>query len=195
MKHLLNILYITLPEAYLLLEGETVLVRKADKSAGKMVTALRLPLHNLEAIVCFNYQGVSPALMGACAERKIDLCFLSPGGRFLARVVGGVKGNVLLRKKQSQVSEDAAQSHTIARSFLIGKIANSRKVIERALRDHAMLVDTRALGQASAALRETLLRIRDARLPNADQPGRAAIDDLMGQEGSASLPSWGRGLK
>src|SRR6266508_6481820 len=103
MKHLLNILYVTVPEAYLALEGETVLVRKEDKTTGKMATAMRLPLHNLEAIVCFSYQGASPALMGACAERNIDLSFLTPNGRFLARVVGRVKGNVLLRKKQYQV--------------------------------------------------------------------------------------------
>lgn len=181
MKHILNILYITLPEAYLLLEGETVLVRKEDKNTGKMITALRLPLHNLEAIVCFNYQGVSPALMGACAERKIDLCFLSPGGRFLARVVGGVKGNVLLRKKQYQVSEDEAQSALIARSFLIGKVANSRKVIERAIRDHAMLVDVQSLTQSSTMLRETLKAIPDC----------SATGDLMGMEGSAAKVYFG----
>jgi CRISP-associated protein Cas1 len=58
-----------------------------------------------------------------------------------------VRGNVLLRKKQYQVSENEAQSVPIAASFLLGKIANSRKVIERAIRDHAMLVDVEALGK------------------------------------------------
>jgi CRISPR-associated protein Cas1 len=175
MKHLLNVLYVTVPDAYLALEGETVLVRRPEKPAGKMVTAMRLPLHNLEAIVCFNYQGASPALMGACADRNVDLCFLTPNGRFLARVVGRVKGNVLLRKKQYQVSEDEAESARLASWFLTGKVANSRKVIERGIRDHAMLVDVPALNQASGVLRETLKNL----------PGCAG-PDMLGWEGSAA---------
>ena len=74
-------------------------------SRKKKHVAMRLPLHNLENIVCFGYPGASPALMGACAERNIGLCFLTPYGRFLARVSGKVKGNVLLRKKQYLISE------------------------------------------------------------------------------------------
>lgn len=181
MRHILNVLYVTLPEAYLALEGETVLVRKEDKAAEKMVTVMRLPLHNLEAIVCFNYLGVSPALMGACAERNVGLCFLSPSGRFLARVEGRVKGNVLLRKKQYQVSENEEESVQIARSFLIGKIANCRKVIERAIRDHAMIVDVGALTRASDTLRETLKAVS----------GCQSTYDLMGFEGSAAKTYFG----
>ncbi|MEW6717228.1 MAG: type I-C CRISPR-associated endonuclease Cas1c [Chloroflexota bacterium] len=150
MKKLGNVLYITAPEAYLSLDGENVVVKKDEN------TSTRLPLHNLENIVCFSYLGVSPALMGACAERNIGLSFFSPYGRFQARVSGRVRGNVLLRKKQYQVSENEAQSVPIAASFLLGKIYNSRKVLERGIRDHAMLVDVQALQNASAFLKETL---------------------------------------
>lgn len=181
MKPLLNVLYVTAPESYLMLDGETVVVRKEDKAAGKMITAVRLPLHNLEAIVCFNYQGASPALMGACAERNVDLCFLTPNGRFQARVVGKVKGNVLLRKRQYQISESEEESARIARSFLIGKIANARKVIDRAVRDHALLVDVDALTRASASLRETIQQL----------PACASTTDLMGFEGSAAKTYFG----
>lgn len=170
MKKLANVLYVTVPEAYLFLEGENVVVKKEE------AVSIRLPLHNLENIVCFNYLGVSPALMGACAERNVGLCFLTPNGRFLARVSGKIKGNVLLRKKQYEVSEQEAVSVPIAASFLLGKVANCRKVIERALRDHAMLVDVQALGQASAALKGILGVI----------PECTSIGDLMAFEGSAA---------
>jgi hypothetical protein len=70
MKHLANVLYVTTPEAYLSLDGENVVIKKDEH------TSVRLPLHNIEHIVCFNWQGVSPALMGACAERHIGLTFL-----------------------------------------------------------------------------------------------------------------------
>ena len=170
MKKLANVLYITLPDAYLSLDGENVVVKKEE------TVSMRLPLHNLENIVCFSYPGVSPALMGACAERNVGLCFLTPNGRFLARINGKVKGNVLLRKKQYQVSEKNEESLPIAASFLLGKIANCRKVIERAVRDHAMLVDVQALSQASASLKETLFVIPECK----------TIGDLMGFEGSAA---------
>jgi CRISP-associated protein Cas1 len=170
MKKLGNVLYITTPEAYLSLDGENIVVKKDEH------TSTRLPLHNLEHIVCFTWQGASPALMGACAERNIGLCFLTPNGRFQARVTGKVKGNVLLRKKQYEVSEKIDRSVPIAASFLLGKIANCRKVIERALRDHALLVDVPALTQASTFLKETLHTI----------PQCMSIGELMAFEGSAA---------
>ncbi|HLO16967.1 MAG TPA: CRISPR-associated endonuclease Cas1, partial [Anaerolineales bacterium] len=170
MKHLGNVLYVTTPEAYLALDGENIVILKGEN------TSTRLPLHNLENIVCFSYQGASPALMGACAERNIGLSFLTPNGRFQARVTGKVRGNVLLRKKQYGVSAKEAESLPIAASFLLGKIANSRKVIARAIRDHAMLIDVPSLTTASASLKETLKAI----------PSCSTIDDLMGFEGSAA---------
>jgi CRISPR-associated protein Cas1 len=170
MKKLGNVLYITTPEAYLALDGENIIVKKDENCS------TRLPLHNIENIVCFNWQGASPALMSACADRNIGLCFLTPNGRFLARITGKVKGNVLLRKKQYAVSEKEVECLPIAASFLLGKIFNCRKVIERALRDHAMLVDVQRLKTASAALKETLTAI----------PACQSMEDLLGLEGSAA---------
>ncbi len=175
MKKLHNVLYVTSPEAFLSLEGETVVIKKDDQKS------LRLPLHNLENIVCFNYPGVSPALMGACADRSIGLCFLRPSGRFLARVTGRQQGNVLLRKKQYAVSEEKEARVPIAASFLLGKIANCRVVIERARRDHAMLVDTDALGKVSNWLKETLKAVQTC----------ITTGELMGFEGSAAKMYFG----
>lgn len=94
MKKLLNTLYVTSEESYLSLDGENIVISDHGHEVG------RLPLHNLEEIVSFGYRGTSPALMGACAERNIALCYLSPQGKFLARVSGRVKGNVILREQQ-----------------------------------------------------------------------------------------------
>lgn len=94
MKKLLNTLYVTSENSYLGLDGENIVVYEEQKELG------RLPLHNLEGIVSFGYRGTSPALMGACADRNISLCYLTPQGKFLARVTGKVRGNVILRKQQ-----------------------------------------------------------------------------------------------
>ncbi|MHC1781277.1 MAG: type I-C CRISPR-associated endonuclease Cas1c [Anaerolineaceae bacterium] len=170
MKKLANVLYITSPEAFLSLDGENIVIKKEEGAS------TRLPIHNLENIVCFNYQGVSPRLMGACADRNVGLCFLTPNGRFLARVSGKVRGNVLLRKKQYQVSENPGESAAIACSFLLGKIANCRKVLERAIRDHGMLIDVDAFGKVSASLKEILRLVQTCENPA----------ELMAFEGSAA---------
>jgi CRISPR-associated protein Cas1 len=175
MKKLGNVLYILTPEAYLSLDGENIVVKKDEE------TSTRIPLHNIENIVCFTWEGASPALMGACAERNIGLCFLTPNGRFQARVTGRVRGNVLLRKKQYEVSEEPAQSVPIAMSFMTGKLFNCRKVLERAIRDHAMLVNVPALADAASFLKETLKAIQSCR----------SLGDLMGFEGSAARVYFG----
>lgn len=175
MKALGNILYVTTPEAYLALDGENVVVRKDD------TTSLRLPLHNLENIVCFSYPGISPALMGACVERNVGLCFLRPTGRFLARVTGKQQGSVLLRKRQYALSQDEAASVGIAKSILLGKIANCRKVVERARRDHALLVDVDKLQTTSNFLREMLPTIQAA----------TTTESLRGLEGNAAKRYFG----
>ena len=66
MRKLQNTLYVTTPDAYLSLDGENIVLLQDQSELG------RIPLHNLEGIVCFGYKGVSPALMGAwpvpCAD-------------------------------------------------------------------------------------------------------------------------------
>ena len=65
MKKLLNTLYVVNEEAYLTLDGENIVVNVNGKILG------RVPLHTLEAIICFSYKGASPALMGACLQRLL----------------------------------------------------------------------------------------------------------------------------
>lgn len=92
MKRLLNTLYVTTGNKYLSLDGENVVVLEEQTEIG------RVPLHNLQAIITFGYTGASPALMGACAQRNIDLSFMSGNGRFLARISGDGKGKCNVEK-------------------------------------------------------------------------------------------------
>ena len=153
MKKLLNTLYVTSQDSYLSLDGENVVILDKEQEIG------RIPLHNLEAIVSFGYRGASPALMGGCASRNISLCFLSPQGKFLARVTGSVKGTVVLRKKQYEMSMAPNTAIGIARNCILGKVYNSRWILERAVRDHGMQVDVQKVGQASDFLKKSLTNI------------------------------------
>ena len=129
MKKLLNTLYVTSENSYLSLDGENVVVLEDKEEKG------RVPLHNLEGIISFGYRGTSPALMGACAEKNISLCYLTPQGKFLARVSGRVKGNVILREQQYASAKNEQISLEIAKNCILGKIYNARWVLERAVRD------------------------------------------------------------
>lgn len=142
MRHLQNTLFVTSEDAYLSLDGENVVVQKQKKDVG------RFPLHTLCAIFSFSYAGASPALMGACAKRQINLAFFTPRGRFLARTCGETHGNVLLRRTQYRIADDPIRSCEIARSFIVGKIYNARWVLSRTLRDHALRVDAAKINQA-----------------------------------------------
>ena len=146
MKHLLNTLYITLPESYLAREGECVLVRQNHE------TRLRVPIHNLAAVICFGQVGCSPPLMGFCAERGVGLTFCSESGRFLCRVQGPVSGNVLLRREQYRRAENSGHRLEIARLIVAAKLANSRSVILRAAREIANPDHVRNLQAAAAHL-------------------------------------------
>lgn len=130
MKKLLNTLYVTTQGAYLHQEGETV-VASVDHE-----DVLRLPIHTLASIVCFGQISCSPPLLGLCGERGVHVSFLSERGKFLARVTGPVSGNVLLRREQVRRSEDPTSTCELARNFVLGKLANSRTVLQRAQRDH-----------------------------------------------------------
>lgn len=170
MRKLLNTLYVTTPDSFLSLEGETVAIRRDE------ITVARLPLHNLEAIVTFGYTGASPALMGACATRNISLCFLTTSGRFSARVVGKSCGNILLRREQYRICDNEERSCTLAKSFIIGKIYNAKWILERAARDHGLRLDVERIKSVSSALSEKLESLRNC----------ADLEQLRGIEGNAA---------
>ena len=170
MKKLLNTLYVTSENSYLSLDGENIVVFEDKKEVG------RLPLHNLEGIVSFGYRGTSPALMGACADRNISLCYVTPQGKFLARVTGKIKGNVILRQQQYESSRDKEISLSIAKNCITGKIYNARWVLERAVRDHSLQINTDQVKTASVHLKQSLDLIQNSQTK----------EQLRGYEGEAA---------
>ncbi len=167
MKKLLNTLYVTIQGAYLSKEGETVLVRVEGEER------LRLPIHTLSGVVCFGQVGCSPHLLGFCAERGVNVTFLSEHGRFWARVQGPVAGNVLLRRAQYRAADDAAGSAAVARAAVQAKISNCRVALQRAARERG---GNAAIEQAAVGLLRPL-----------DAASRAeGVDSVRGCEGEAA---------
>lgn len=171
MKKLLNTLFITQTDVYLSLDGDNIVLLKEQEQLG------RLPLHNLESIVTFGYTGASPALMGYCAERNISLVFFTMNGRFLARVIGKSKGNVVLRKKQYRISDNEDFSAEIARNFIVGKIFNNKWIIERMTRDYPLRIDMAQFKEISQYLSSIIIEVR----------GCTDLERLRGLEGQAAI--------
>jgi len=169
MKHLLNTLYVTTPGAYLCREGETVVVRVEQE------TKLQVPIVALEGIVCIGGAGYTPPLMELCAERGVQVSFLTEQGRFMARVSGPVSGNILLRKEQYRRAEEPGKAAKLAAAFVIGKVANCRTVLLRAGRDSKDEASVEAFSKCADYLRNLIDRLRK----------EADIETVRGKEGEA----------
>ena len=48
-------------------KGRTVVVKIDNEER------FRIPIHNLEGIVCFGYMGASPQLMNLCSDQKLSV--------------------------------------------------------------------------------------------------------------------------
>ena len=156
MKRHLNTLFITTQGTYLAKEGQAVVVRE------KKQTLMRVPLLNLDGIVCFGRVGCSPILMAACAEANITISYLSESGRFLAAVVGFSPGNVLLRREQYRRADDLQAAALIARNSVSAKIANCRSVLLRAARDTKETTRKEALQLTAKTMERQLSESRTA---------------------------------
>lgn len=150
MRKLLNTLYVTTPESYLSKDGENVVVSINQKGV------FRIPALNIEAIVTFGYIGASPGLMKLCTDNGIGLTFLSPNGKFISRVQGRVRGNVLLRKQQYKLADDES-SIELAKICIAGKIQNYRSILRRYERDYGQVEEIEnAVAEMDKAKRNVL---------------------------------------
>jgi len=170
MTVLLNTLYITTPDAYLRLEGETVCVMIEEEKR------LQVPLHHLGAFVLFDHVMLSPALLGRCAEDGRSIVWLDRSGRFKARLEGPVNGNVLLRQAQYRAADNVSQTLAIARATVAGKLRNSRQVLMRGARETDNPAERDALVQAARLIANQIRKI-----PQADN-----LDTLRGLEGDSA---------
>lgn len=168
MRKLLNTIYITNEQAYLFLDGENLVCRIEDNDK------FRIPFDNVENIVCFNYLGCSPALMGKCVSKCIPINFVSPQGKFLAKVCGETKGNVFLRV--AQIDKFRENGLFLAQNTLASKFSNSLQVIKRTLHDNASLRDDDEIQAVMSVLTNGVTEIYSS----------DSIESAMGIEGNCA---------
>ena len=165
---LLNTLYVQTQGAYVHLDHETLKVEHEG------TTLLQMPLHHLSGLTVFGQVMVSPFLIAKLSEEGKSLNFFTKNGRFSGRVCGPISGNVLLRRSQYALLQDAPRRLKLAREFVAGKIKNSRNVLLRAKRDDPELEER--LAEPVAALEKQLTYLFEA----------STLDEVRGAEGIAS---------
>lgn len=165
-----NTLYVTLPDSYLRLDNDTLRLQVGDE------TRLRVPLHHLQAVVCFGHINLSAPLMHRLAETGIALVLLDANGRFKARLEGPVAGNVLLRQAQHRAVDDPAFTLDAARTLVAGKLKNQRRVLLRGAREAKLATDEDEISRAALGLAASLRALSPA----------ATLDTLRGIEGEAA---------
>lgn len=168
MRKLLNTLYITQEQAFLSLDGENLVCLLEDEKK------FRIPFDNVESIVCFSYLGCSPAVMGKCVEKLIPISFMSPHGRFLARVGGGTRGNVHLRMAQIHRFEE--QALALSQNTMAAKFANTIQLIRRTQHDTPPLREDSALISTVDALKRGIGQVYEAQ----------SVDEVIGIEGNCA---------
>ena len=165
MKKLQNSLYITRQGAYVHKERETIVIEQERKKL------MQLPIHSVSGVFCFGNVLVSPALMGFCGEKGVNLAFFTEYGRFYGRLQGKASGNVLLRRAQYHADEQKALE--IARSVIAAKLVSGRNVLLRHRRNYGVS------GPIDYAVKHLAASVRMARHSN-------NLDSLRGIEGDAA---------
>ncbi|NLY71460.1 MAG: type I-C CRISPR-associated endonuclease Cas1 [Clostridiales bacterium] len=170
MRKMLNVLYVTNPEAYLSKDGENLVVKVGSGEV------FRTPIHYLEGIVTFGYMGASPALLGMCVEKGVTVSFLTDYGKHLATIQGIPHGNVLLRRKQYRLADQEPESAELASAFIIGKIANCRTVLRRYISDYGDKVETGEIERISKIIARNVIKL--SKKPD--------LDEVRGIEGETA---------
>ena len=168
MRKLLNTVYVTNEQSYLTLDGENLVCRVE----GEIV--LRIPFENIENIVCFNYIGCSPALMGKCVSKSIPINFVSPQGKFLAKICGETKGNVFLRV--AQIDKFREDNLRLSQNTMAAKFSNTRQVIKRTTHDNPELRNDADMNR--------VIEVLSAGIEKADNA--SSIEEVIGIEGNCA---------
>lgn len=175
MSVLLNTLYVTAEGAYVRKDHQTIAVEVERERK------LTVPIHHIGAIVCFGNVNVSPWAMSSCMESDVAITFLTAEGRFLARVEGPPRGNVLLRRAQYRLADDDSAKIEVVQSFVAGKLHNATTLCRRLARD----CENEDAQSKLAAAADRIAHMLSQATHRCD-----TIDMLRGCEGNAGAAYW-----
>ena len=136
----------------------------------------RIPVHNIDSIMCFGDTTVSTPFLAFCAKHGVTLSFLSERGQFYGRLEGPRSGNILLRQQQFASLYDVPFSTHLVRNILYGKIGNSKLLLQHCAREQMDAKAKQRLQAAAEKLSEAAKSLQ----------GCMTVDEMRGKEGAAA---------
>ncbi|MBI3245611.1 MAG: type I-D CRISPR-associated endonuclease Cas1 [Deltaproteobacteria bacterium] len=125
----MSTLYLTQQDSVLRKEDERL------KVTLKGETLLDLPMLKVSEVVVMGRVTVTPHTVAALMERNVHLTYLTEHGRYIGRIEPAFSKNSLLRRAQYAASFDEHRTLSLARGFVLGKLANLRVTLLRAARN------------------------------------------------------------
>jgi CRISP-associated protein Cas1 len=158
--------YVLEPGAYLRREGMTLKVAKG----GKVIE--QIPAEGLKRLTLFGYVSLSGGVLDFLIKNRTETVFITPTGRFRARLAIDEHRHVSLRKAQYLRLSDAAFSLDTAKNIVRGKIDNILRFVQVRAKNYSDAV-LRVTAAQLKAVAMSLERVTD-------------MDRLRGMEGIAA---------
>ncbi len=161
-------LYVQSPRAYVRKDGERLVIEEAKQRVAEA------RLEDVSQVALFGTAALTTAALHECLRRQIPVTWLSYGGWFLGHTVGTGHRNVETRTHQYRRSFDPEACLSLARRWVVAKIANCRTLLRR---------NWRGDGDEGRAPADLLLSMQE----DMRQAMRApALDVLLGIEGAGA---------
>ena len=167
-------LYLLDPAASLTTENRHLIVRRESE------VLLDLPAVNVDQVMLFGRNPVSPAALICCAQHGIPVAYLSRMGKFYGRFEPAVLDSSSLLAAQFAAHASDVLDLPLAREFVRGKLANSALLISRYARHRNRLTDNR-VHETVKMLRDLMHRTKTA----------ASLESLRGLEGAGAASYFG----
>ncbi len=116
-------LYLSVQGSYVRKKGDRIQIEKQ----GEIVESIRA--FEVSQVCLFGAIGITTPLVNYLLSEDIEIAHFSAGGWFYGLSTGFPHGNIELRRRQFALAESGDIS--LARSFVLGKIKNSRTLLKR----------------------------------------------------------------
>ena len=118
-------LYILEPGSFIKKDGDCL------KIINKKTVLDTIPASGLQQLTLAGRTSLSGPVLDFLIKNKIDTVFLTPGGRFRARLLLDESGHVALRQRQYLLLADPAFKLDLARRIVRGKLENQVRMLLR----------------------------------------------------------------
>lgn len=171
----MSTLYITTEDSVLRKVDERLKVTKEKE------VLIDIPMIKVTSVVLFGRVTVTAAAIESLLDNQISIGYMTATGRYLGHLDPPLNKNVILRRAQYRVAEDAAKSAAIARQVVAGKLANMRVMLVRHAREEDDSERQQAFEEAVSRIKRAEQKLREIE----------AVDAARGCEGNGTASYFG----